>query len=186
MLTRSERQLRYPLSVMRTLIITGMLAAVLCASPVLSAQGAKTPALEANESLTLSGDHNSALLSPADFRALPHVTITVHNGHTNADETYSGVLLPELLSKIGASMGNALRGKAMTSYLVATGSDGYAVVLSLAEVDPDFRDTQVIVADHRDGQPLGKNGPFQLIVPGDKRPARWVHNLVSVTLQHAQ
>ena len=74
----------------------------------------------------------------------------------------------------------------MASYVVATGSDGYSVVLSLAEVDPAFHENQVIVADHRDGQPLGKNGPLQLIVPGDKRPARWVHNLVSISLQHAQ
>lgn len=75
----------------------------------------------------------------------------------------------------------------MTSYVIATGSDGYAVVLSLAEVDPDFHQGQVLlVADTRDGQPLGKNGPFQLIVSDDKRPARWVHNLNSITLQHAQ
>jgi hypothetical protein len=37
----------------------------------------------------------------------------------------------------------------------------------------------------RDGQPLGKNGPFQLIVAEDKRPARWVHNLESIALQSA-
>ena len=74
----------------------------------------------------------------------------------------------------------------MTSYLIATGSDGYAVVLSLAEVDPDFHQGQVLVADTRDGQPLGKNGLFQLINSDDKRPARWVHNLNSITLQHAR
>ncbi|MFY9740638.1 MAG: carboxypeptidase regulatory-like domain-containing protein [Candidatus Sulfotelmatobacter sp.] len=138
------------------------------------------------DALLLSSDqHHASAVSPADFRALPHVTLKVHNGHTNADETYSGVPLATLLARIDAPMGSDLRAKAMTSYLVATGSDGYSVVLSVAEVDPGFRDSQAIVADSRDGQPLGKNGPFQLIVPGDKRPARWVHNLVSITLQHA-
>ncbi len=137
------------------------------------------------DSLLLSGDQTSVSISPADFRALPHVTITVHNSHTDANETYSGVPMATLLAKISAPMGSELRGKAMTSYLIATGSDGYSVVLSLAEVDPAFHDNQAIVADARDGQPLGKNGPFQLIVPGDKRPARLVYNLVSITLQHA-
>ncbi len=127
-------------------------------------------------------DHSPAALSPTDFRGLPHITITVHNGHANADETYSGVPLATLLQKIGAALGNELRGHAMTSYVIAAGSDGYSVVLSLAEVDPAFHQGQVLVADSRDAQPLGKNGPFQLIVSDDKRPARWVRNLVSITL----
>ncbi len=74
----------------------------------------------------------------------------------------------------------------MTSYIVATGSDGYSVVLSLAEVDPEFHPGQVLVTDARDGKPLEKNGPFQLIVSDDKRPARWVHNLVSIRLQRGR
>ena len=146
------------------------------------------------DSLLLTGDPSRApirdqpsiALTPTEFHALPHVTLTAHNSHTDANETYSGVPLATLLAKINAPSGNELRGNAMTSYLVATGSDGYAVVLSLAEVDPGFRDTQVIVADTRDGQPLGKNGPFQLIVQGDKRPARWVRNLVSISLNRTQ
>jgi hypothetical protein len=171
---------------MRTLITTGMLVAALCTSFLLSSQEIKASATEASASLIFKGDQGSVSLSPGDFHALPHVTITAHNGHTNASETYSGVPLSTLLAKIEAPMGSNLRGKAMTTYLIATGSDGYSVVLSLAEVDPDFHENQVIVADGRDGQPLGKNGPFQLIVPGDKRPARWVHNLVSMSLQRAQ
>lgn len=102
--------------------------------------------------------------------------------HTNATETYSGVPLSTLLEKVNAPLGKELHGEAMALYLIATGSDGYSAVLSLAEVDPSFHEGQVIVADRRDGQPLGKSGPFQLIVSEDKRPARWVHNLVSITL----
>jgi hypothetical protein len=119
----------------------------------------------------------------ADFHVLPHVSLTVHNSHSDANENYSGVPLAALLEKVGSPVGNQLRGDAMTTYVVATGSDGYSVVLSLAEVDPSFHEGRVIVADTRDGQPLGKNGPFQLIVTADKRPARWVHNLQSITLQ---
>lgn len=142
---------------------------------------------EGREALVISADpyHTPLIFSPVEFRALPHVTVPVHNGHTNAAESYSGVPLASLLEKVNAPLGKELRGEAMTGYLVAAGSDGYAVVLSLAEVDPEFHESQALVADSRDGQPLGNNGPFQLIVPGDKRPARWVHNLDAITLQHA-
>jgi len=128
-------------------------------------------------------DHAPVVLSSADFRLLPHISAVVHNSHTNSSETYSGVPLATLLAKVNAPLGKELHGEAMTTYLVATGSDGYSVVLSLAEVDPSFHEGQVIVADTRDGQPLGKNGPFQLIVPDDKRPARWVHNLETIALK---
>jgi hypothetical protein len=124
-----------------------------------------------------------SLTLTADPYHAPLITITVHNGHTNAAETYSGVALATLLAKVNAPLGKELHGEAMTSYVVGSGSDGYSVVLSLAEVDPSFHEGQVIVADTRDGQPLGKSGPFQLIVSDDKRPARWVHNLETITLK---
>jgi hypothetical protein len=72
----------------------------------------------------------------------------------------------------------------LTCVALASGSDGYSVLLSLAEVDPSFHDGQVLVADTRDGQPLAKTGPLELIVSGDKRPARWIHNLNFIALQH--
>jgi hypothetical protein len=145
-----------------------------------------TTVVEGSLRLTADPYHAAVVLSPADFRALPHITITAHNSHTNAAETYSGVPLATLLAKVNAPLGKELHGEAMTSCVIATGSDGYSVVLSLAEVDPSFHEGQVLVADTRDGQPLGENGPFQLIVPDDKRPARWVHNLNSITVQHAR
>lgn len=139
------------------------------------------------DSLVLTADrlHVPVALSPAEFRALPHVTITVHNAHADADETYAGVPLAVLLAKLDAPLGEHLRGKALASYIVASGSDGYSVVLSIAEADPSFHGGEILVADARDGQSLGKSGPFQLIISEDKRPARWVHNLVSLSLQDA-
>jgi hypothetical protein len=139
------------------------------------------------ESLTVSDPYHAELvLSVADFRALPHIAIKVHNGHTNAEESYSGVLLETLLAKANAPVGKEFRKEALTRYLLASGTDGYTVLLSLAEVDSTFHVGQIIVADERDGQPLGKYGPFQLIVPGDSRPARWVHNLNAIRVQQAQ
>ena len=171
---------------MRKVTMIGLLGVALPACCALLAQDAKpSTANPPQNSLVLTADHASVTFSPGELRALPHVTATVHDGHTNAAETYSGVPLATLLAKVNAPLGKELRGEAMTSYVIASGSDGYSVVLSLAEVDPSFHEGQVIVADTRDGKPLGDYCPFQLIVSDDKRPARWVHNLNSIILQRA-
>jgi hypothetical protein len=131
--------------------------------------------------------HEDVFLKPAELKAMPRTTITVHNEHSKADETYVGVRVADLLAKMGAPLGKELRGMALSSYLVAIGSDGYETVIALAEVDPSFHTGEVIVADTMNGQPLdAKSGPFKLVVTEDKRPARWVRNLVSIELKSAK
>lgn len=128
--------------------------------------------------------HDDLILTPAEFKVLPHTTVTVHNEHTKADETYSGVRVSDLLVKMNAPLGTKLRGPALSDYLVATGADGYVAVMALAEADPSFDPGEVIVADSMNGQPLdGTSGPFKLVVTEDKRPARWVRHLVSIELK---
>lgn len=146
--------------------------------------GGPTP-FYAEDSLVLTAGiyHSTVVLSLADFRALPHITVTAHNGHTNTDETYSGVPLAALLAKVNAPIGKELRQQALAICVVVTGADGYSALLSLAEIDPSFHPGQVLVADTRDGQPLGKSGPYELIVSEDQGPARWVHNLRSIGLR---
>ncbi len=138
-----------------------LLCALFCVPALLAQQTTPTPAVEGSR-LLLSADSNHApvAFTPADFHALPHVAITVHNGHTNASETYAGVPLATLLAKINAPLGKELHGQAMTTYLVAAGSDGYSVVLSLAEVDPSFHEGQVLVVDTRDGTAAWELRPF--------------------------
>jgi len=137
--------------------------------------------------LKITNNQKSAVLSADDLKALPHQTVTVHNPHANTDETYSGVPLIDLLAKEGVPHGHDLRGKALSLYVVATGSDGYKAVLALGEVDPDFHPGEVLVADQMDGKPLdAKAGPFRLVVTEDKRPARSVRNLVSIEVKQAE
>jgi len=51
----------------------------------------------------------------------------------------------------------------------------------LAELDPDFSDRQIILADKRDGKPLDdKQGPWRIVAPGDKRPARWIRQVPAI------
>jgi hypothetical protein len=141
-----------------------------------------------NSGLLISnGPLHIQIISQGALKSLPHKTVTVHNPHENVDETYSGVLLIDLLKQVGAPVGKDVHGKALAEYVVATGSDGYKAVLALAEVEPDFHPGDVLVADSMGDKPLdAKIGPFRLVVTDDKRPARSVRNLVSVELKSAE
>jgi hypothetical protein len=170
-------------NVRATLIVTCLLAA----ANVVAQQTATATHVAVNDALVLRApSHDSLSLTVAEFKALPHITVTFHNTHTNADETYSGVRLADLLSKLGAPLGSELRGKALANYVVATGSDRYQSVIALGEIDPSFHPGEVIVADTMDGKPLdAHSGPFKLVVTEDKRPARSVRNLVQIELKSA-
>ncbi len=73
----------------------------------------------------------------------------------------------------------------MTTIVRVTASDHYQVVFSLAELDPALGNEQVILADTQDGHPLTKDDPFRLVVPGDKRPARWIHNVTTIEVTNS-
>jgi|SRR5271167_3335629 len=116
-------------------------------------------------------------LSAADLKKLAHTSVTAKD-HSGASHTYDGVALQELLGQAGAPHGDGLRGKNMAMVVVAEASDGYKAAFTLTELDADFGNLQVLVADAADGKALGeKEGPVRLVVPGDKRQARWVRML---------
>jgi hypothetical protein len=70
----------------------------------------------------------------------------------------------------------------MTVLVEAT--DGYRAVFSLAEIDPELTDRVILVADSKDSQPLPpREGSFRIIVPDEKRPARWVRQVRVVTVR---
>jgi hypothetical protein len=133
--------------------------------------------------LTISYGGQSATWTAATLASLPHATVTVHNEHTQADETYSGVPLIALLTPLGVSA--KPHGKDLCLYVVAAGSDGYAVVYSIGEVNPDVSNATVIVADSENGKALADDGPLKLVATGEKRPARWVRNLVAIRVMTA-
>jgi len=122
--------------------------------------------------------HDATGLSLQQLKALPH---------TSADETYSGVRVADILTPLGAPLGKELHGIALTTYLVATGSDGYQAVFALAEVDRSFHPGQILVADTMNGKRLDEHsGPLKLVVTEDKRAARSVRNLTTIELKAAQ
>jgi len=156
---------------------------------VASGGGPVVVSTEANGALTVIAYpyHDPLVLTFADMQKMPHISVSVHNPHSNADESYSGVRLAEVLGRVGAPLGNDLHGEALANYVVATGTDGYSAVLALGEVDPGFHPGEIVVADAMNGKPLdAHSGPLKLVVSEDKRPARSVRNLVTLELRSAQ
>ena len=86
-----------------------------------------------------------------------------------------------LLTMAGIQLGDKLRGPRLAEALLVEAADGYKVVFALAEIDPAFATREIIVADKRDGKPLdAKEGPLRIVVPGDKRPARWIRQITAM------
>jgi DMSO/TMAO reductase YedYZ molybdopterin-dependent catalytic subunit len=118
-------------------------------------------------------------LTAADLAAMPRAkAVTDNNG---IQTTYEGVLLSDVLNKAGVSLGPGLRGPALAGYVVASASDGYQVVFSIGELDPDMTSGQYLLADTANGKPLfGENGAFRLVIPTDKKGARSVRLLTKI------
>jgi hypothetical protein len=122
--------------------------------------------------------HSSTLTAP-QIAASPHVSVTAHDHDAAAH--FEGVSVAALLTSAGIQFGDKLRGPRMTEVLLVEAADGYKVVFALAEVDPAFAAREIILADKRDGKPLdAKEGPFRIVAPGDKRPARWVRQVTAL------
>lgn len=132
---------------------------------------------EPSTALSVSTGEKHVVLSPADLQALPQTTVTVLNGHTKTEETYTGPLVSDVLAKVGIVLNSASEHSILHSYVVATGTDGYFVVFSGAELQSALHKGQCIVALSKAGQPLGETGAFQLIETLEIKPARWVRNL---------
>lgn len=127
--------------------------------------------------LVVAGDVGKpATWKPADLQAMPRASVTLQEEGRSVK--YDGVLVGELLKRAGAPLGGELRGTAVSSYVLATANDGYQALFSLAELDPAFTGSEVIVADTVDGKPLfDYQGPFRIVAPKDTRGARSVRML---------
>ena len=61
------------------------------------------------------------------------------------------------------------------------------MVYALPEFDADFTDGVILVADRKDGEALSaKEGPLRMVVPWEKRPARWIRELTVLRLGQAR
>jgi hypothetical protein len=137
--------------------------------------------------LSISGEVTTPLelklTDLASFKQLSHKV----KDRDGKEHEFSGVALIEILQKAGVTTGAKLRGENLAKYLLISAVDGYEVLYSLAEIDPDFTDQVILLATSKDGQPLANGeGPFRIITPNDKKPARWIREVRSVKVAFAK
>lgn len=133
--------------------------------------------------LTIASPQGTVALTADDFRALPHTEVTATDPHMKMEHRYSGVPMRDLLAKVGAPMGDKLRGPALQLAVVVHSKDGYSTLFALAEFDDAFSDRTIMLVDSQDGKPLPENsGPLRVVAQGDKRAARWARMVTSIEL----
>lgn len=119
-------------------------------------------------------------ISLEDIKKLPETKLSVKD-RDGKEGVYTGVYLHEFLDLTPAPLGESLRGAGLGLFLLAEAKDGYRVLFALPELDPEFSDRRVLLAYAKNGQPLDANdGPYRLVVPADKRPARWIRMLTKI------
>jgi len=123
-------------------------------------------------------------LSAAGLSNLPPQTVKAVDHGTPA--TFEGVLLMDVLAKVDLPLGEKFHSTGASYYLAVEAKDGYRAVFAWAELDSTFMDKTVYLVMKRDGKPLSdKDGPFQLVAPGEKRAARWVRQVTALRIRQA-
>src|SRR5579872_5170833 len=140
--------------------------------------------VECQELTVQANPQTKTVLTRADIEALPHVTVAADKSAEPV--SYEGVALRSVLEKAGVQFGESLRGKRMASYLLVEADDNCRVVIALPEIDPAFSDKQILLAFLRNGKPLDdKEGPYRIVIPDEKRMARWVRQVKDLKIQEA-
>lgn len=142
------------------------------------------PPAPASISVSFGDPVQKVTLSGQDLAKLPCKTIKVTEGN-GKEATYEGFELNEVLKLAKVPMGAELRGRSVAPMVVmADAVDGSRAVYALAEVEPSFNDKLILLADRRDGQTLNADeGPFRMVIPSDKRHARWLRQVKELTVK---
>jgi len=114
------------------------------------------------------------------LRQLPaverQVTFLTDRGPQTA--TYTGVLLWTLIDR--AKVDDAAKWGELRHVLAVTAADGYLLMASIGEIDPNFGNAPVMLAYAQDGKPLPA---LRLVFPSDKHGARDVHDVVRIEVR---
>lgn len=125
------------------------------------------------------------VLTRADIQALTHVKVTTTASGTST--TFEGVSLKAVLERGGVEFGQTMKGKRLASCLLVEAADGYRVVIALPELDDAFTNRQFVLAFLKDGKPLDdKEGPYRIVIPDEKRMARWVRQVTALKIAGVQ
>jgi DMSO/TMAO reductase YedYZ molybdopterin-dependent catalytic subunit len=140
------------------------------------------------ESIEIRGEvANPGIVTLADAQALPAETVDVTYLMDDGSEeahTYTGAHLWDVLQLAEPLIDADLPETSLSMYIVLTAADGYVVVLSLGEIDPEFGGYPYLLAWDQDGQPLSsERGPLMLVPSGDRSEGRYIYSLVSIEVR---
>ncbi len=141
---------------------------------------------QAQTVLTITGEVTKPLnLQAADLTAMPHREVT-EKDRDGKEHTYTGIPLVDLLRQAGVTVGGELRGKNLSKYILVKAADGYQVLFALPELDADFATRTILLVDAVDGTALPTGvGPYRVVVPGEKKPARWIREVKAIEVHVA-
>lgn len=131
---------------------------------------------------------NPGPVSVTDLHALPTQSIEVdfESGKGSQHHAYTGVLLWDVLTQAGILTDEEIKNDILRFYAIVTANDGYQVLISLGEIDPQFGNNPSLLAWDEDGASLeGDSGPLRLVVPGDVHGGRYVSGVVSIEIVDA-
>jgi hypothetical protein len=163
------------------------LAVILLFLTAVSIAGSSVLAAAKSARLTIVDEQGASHeVSLDDLGKLPRKSVKVAAAEKKPAAEYEGVPLRDVLQHFGVVLGKDLRGPRVASYVVVEAEDGYRIVLALAELDPATTDKIVLLADHRDGSEMrGKEGPFRLVIPDEKRQVRWIRMIKRISVHRA-
>lgn len=118
-----------------------------------------------------------------DLKALPQTSANIYfnTGGGPVSSKFTGVLLWDLLQKVGIKTDPKIKNGILRKLLIVRATDGYAVSITVGELAPQFGGQQVIVAYEQDGKLLGPDSGFaRLVFPGDKAGGRAISWIKSI------
>ncbi|MGT2491691.1 molybdopterin-dependent oxidoreductase [Cupriavidus basilensis] len=110
---------------------------------------------------------SGAVMRPSSFELAALQAMPARLLGSAGNTTYTGVSLWDLINAADISVNRAVKNDILRGYVVATGSDGYHVVISLGEISPEFGNQPDLIAYRANGAPLTSNGFARLVVPND-------------------
>jgi DMSO/TMAO reductase YedYZ molybdopterin-dependent catalytic subunit len=148
------------------------------------ARGGPAWAAETEFVLTVRGTEGRASrMTVNDLRKLKRTSVRAKD-EKGIESVWEGAALHDVLKAAGFELGATLRGKALANFLLVEARDGYRAVFALPELDPGFSDLVFLLAHQRDRRPMSEHeGVLRIIVPHEKRHARWVRQVVSISVR---
>lgn len=125
------------------------------------------------------------LFNKGALKKLPvsNQNVTYFAAGSVVSESFTGALLWDLVQSVGIIVDSTIKNDILRKTIVVTGTDGYVAVFTAGEIAPNFGGNQVLVAYEVDGEPLGADGPAEIVAPGDKAGGRFVHNIATIEVR---